>query len=128
MCSERGGAASQTLALLVSPLELNPGSGGWGTRCPARATTRAGGGNQVESVEECECSFHWIWSRWCMPGNEDEPNGTDAWVARSWRAGTRIACAHKLPKIAEFKEACGEMSMAGVPAEFLAAKAAAGER
>ena len=32
---KEGGAASQTLGRPVSPLELNTGSEGWGTRCPA---------------------------------------------------------------------------------------------
>ena len=35
MCSAGDGAASQTLALPVSPLEVNNGSGGRRTRCPA---------------------------------------------------------------------------------------------
>ena len=92
------------------------------------ATTGAGGGNQIASVEGCECSFRWISSRWYMLGNEDEPSGPDAWAARSWRAGTRKAYARKLAKIAEFQKASRETSMAGVMAEFLVARAAAGER
>ena len=56
----------------------------------------------MELVQERECSFRWIRSRWCMLGNEDEPSGPDAWVARLWRAGTRRAHAQKLAKIAEF--------------------------
>ena len=78
------------------------------------ATTGVGAGNQIASVEGCECPFRWIWSRWCMLGNEDEPSGPDAWAARSWRAGTRRAYAQKLAKIAEFQEASGETSMAWV--------------
>ena len=73
-------------------------------------------------------SFRWIWSRWCMLGTEDEPSGPDAWAARSWRAGTRRAYAQKMAKIAEFQEASGEASLAGVLAEFLAARAEAGAR
>ena len=128
MCSEGRGATRQTLALPVSPLELNTGSGGGVPGALPHATTRAGGGNQIESAEGCACSFRWIWSRWHMPGNEDAPNGPDAWAALSWRAGTRRAYAPKLAKIAEFQEASGEMSMAGVLAEFLAARVVAGER
>ena len=59
------------------------------------ATTRAGGGNQMDSAEGSECSFRWMWSHWRMLGNEDEPSGPDAWAARSWRAGTRITYAQK---------------------------------
>ena len=92
------------------------------------ATTRAGGGNPIDSAEGCECSFRWIWSRWCMPGNEDEPSDPDAWDAQLWRAGTRRFYAQKLAKIAEFQEASGEASMAWVPAEFMVARTEAGER
>ena len=92
------------------------------------ATTRAGGGCQDTAAEGCERSYRWIWSRWCMLGNEDEPRSPDAWATRSWRAGTRRAYAQKLAKIAEFQEATGEASLSRVLAEFLAAKAEAGER
>ena len=95
---------------------------------PCHATTRVGGGVPTAATEGCERSYRLIWSRWCMLGNEDEPSGLDAWAARSLRAGTRRAYAQKLAKIAEFQEASGETSLAGVPAEFLAAKAEAGER
>ena len=66
------------------------------------ATTRAGGGCQSMAAEGYKRSYRWIWSHWCMLGNEDEPSGPDAWAARSWMAGTRIAYAQKLAKIAEF--------------------------
>ena len=92
------------------------------------ATMRPGGGDATASAEGCECSFCWIWSRWCMLGNEDEPSGPDAWAARSWRVGARRAYAHKLAKIAEFQEAYGETSLVGVLAEFLAVRAEADGR
>ena len=92
------------------------------------ATTRAGGGNQIESVEGWGCSFRWIRSRLCMLGNEDVPRGPDAWATRLWRARTCRAYVQKLAKIAEFQEACGETSMAGARAKFLATRAAGGER
>ena len=44
------------------------------------------------------------------------------------RGGTRRAYAQKLAKIAEFQEASGEASLAGVLAGFLATRAEAGER
>ena len=91
------------------------------------ANMGAGGGTQTASAEGGECSFRCIWSRWCMLGNEDEPNGPDAWAAQSRSAGTRRAYAQKLAKIADFQEASRETSMAGILAEFLAARAAAGE-
>ena len=95
---------------------------------PPYAATRAGDGDQVDSAGGRACSFRWIWSRWCMVGTEDEPNGPDAWAARSWRAGTRRAYAQKLAKIAEFEEAPAGTSLARVLAGFLAARAEAGER
>ena len=59
-------------------------------------------------------------------GTEEEPSSPDARATRSWRAGTRRS--QKLAQIADFQEASGEMSMGGVLAEFLAARAAAGVR
>ena len=95
---------------------------------PPCETTRAGDGDQFDSAGGRACSFRWIWSRWCMLGTEDEPSGPDAWAARSWRAGTLKAYAQILAKMAEFREASGEASLARVMAGFLAARAEAGER
>ena len=63
-----------------------------------------------------------------MLGTQDEPSGPDAWAARSWRAGTRRAYAQNLAKITEFQVTSGEASLARVLAEFLAARAEAGEQ
>ena len=52
----------------------------------------------------------------------------DAWAARLWRARTRRAYVQKLATIAEFQETSGEASMPRVRAEFVAARAEAGER
>ena len=65
------------------------GVGGGVSGAVLHATTGAGGGNQIASVEGCERSFPWIWSRWCMLGNKDEPSEPDASAAQSWRGGTR---------------------------------------
>ena len=95
---------------------------------PPCEPTGAGDGDQSRAAGGTARSFRWIWLRWCMLGTEDEPSGPDAWAARSWRAGTRRAYAQKLANFAEFQEASGEASLAGVLAEFLAARAEAGER
>ena len=95
---------------------------------PPFTTTRAGDGGQIEYAGGRECSFRWIWSRWCMLGTEDEPSSPHAWAARWWRAGTHRAYAQKLAKIAEFQESSREASLARVLAEFLAARAEAGEQ
>ena len=46
------------------------------TRIVVAATAPAAG--------ECECSYPWIWSRWCMLGREDQPGVLDAWAVLLW--------------------------------------------
>ena len=128
MRPEGGGAARQALALPASPLELKSGSGRRGLRCLAPCNHKNRWRDPTVSPKGSGCSFRWIWSRWCPLGNEDEPSSPDAWAARSWTVGTRRAYAQKLAKIAEFQEASGAMSLAGVLAEFLATRAEASER
>ena len=60
--------------------------------------------------------------------NEDEPSGPDTWACQSWRPSTRRAYGKKLAKLAEYQEQAGTEAVAEVLAEFLAAKAEAGER
>ena len=60
-------------------------------------------------------------------GTMDEPYDLNAWANESWQPRTRRAYAQKLAKLAEFQERMGTSSLTKVLAEFLVAKAGAGE-
>ena len=73
-------------------------------------------------------SYRSLSRRWYGLGNEDEPSGPDTWACQSWRPSTRRAYGKKLAKLAEYQEQAGTEAVAKVLAEFVAAKAEAGER